>query len=100
MAPTRQGHRLHRRRPGTGVRARGRGLDVAATSLAPLRVEPAGALLLHDRAKRRQSLVQGVEPRLEELEQQAGALRQKLEMAGAPRLIHTVRGVGYMLKAE
>jgi DNA-binding response OmpR family regulator len=26
------------------------------------------------------------------------ALRQKLEVAGAPRLIHTVRGVGYVLR--
>jgi DNA-binding response OmpR family regulator len=28
------------------------------------------------------------------------ALRQKLEAAGAPRLIHTVRGVGYILREE
>jgi two-component system, OmpR family, response regulator MprA len=28
------------------------------------------------------------------------ALRQKLESAGAPRLIHTVRGVGYILREE
>jgi DNA-binding response OmpR family regulator len=27
------------------------------------------------------------------------ALRQKLEAAGAPRLLHTVRGVGYVLRA-
>jgi two-component system, OmpR family, response regulator MprA len=28
------------------------------------------------------------------------ALRQKLESAGAPRLIHTLRGVGYVLREE
>jgi two-component system response regulator MprA len=28
------------------------------------------------------------------------ALRQKLDAAGAPRLIHTVRGVGYILREE
>ncbi|HNP71087.1 MAG TPA: response regulator transcription factor [Kouleothrix sp.] len=28
------------------------------------------------------------------------ALRQKLEAAGAPRLIHTIRGVGYVLRDE
>jgi DNA-binding response OmpR family regulator len=28
------------------------------------------------------------------------ALRQKLEVAGAPRLIHTVRGVGYVLRED
>jgi DNA-binding response OmpR family regulator len=28
------------------------------------------------------------------------ALRQKLELAGAPRLIHTVRGVGYVLRED
>jgi len=28
------------------------------------------------------------------------ALRQKLEASGAPRLIHTVRGVGYILREE
>jgi len=28
------------------------------------------------------------------------ALRQKLDAAGAPRLLHTVRGVGYILREE
>jgi two-component system response regulator MprA len=28
------------------------------------------------------------------------ALRQKLESAGAPRLIHTLRGVGYVLRED
>jgi DNA-binding response OmpR family regulator len=28
------------------------------------------------------------------------ALRQKLELAGAPRLIHTLRGVGYVLRED
>jgi DNA-binding response OmpR family regulator len=28
------------------------------------------------------------------------ALRQKLEVSGAPRLIHTVRGAGYILREE
>ncbi len=29
-----------------------------------------------------------------------GYLRRKLEEAGEPRLIHTVRGVGYVLRQE
>ncbi|WP_280451238.1 winged helix-turn-helix domain-containing protein, partial [Nocardia cyriacigeorgica] len=29
-----------------------------------------------------------------------GYLRRKLEAAGEPRLIHTVRGVGYVLRAD
>ena len=29
-----------------------------------------------------------------------GYLRRKIERAGEPRLIHTVRGVGYVVKAE
>lgn len=28
-----------------------------------------------------------------------GHLRQKLEAGGAPRLIHTIRGIGYTLRA-
>jgi DNA-binding response OmpR family regulator len=28
------------------------------------------------------------------------ALRQKLELAGAPRLLHTIRGVGYVLRED
>jgi two-component system, OmpR family, response regulator MprA len=34
------------------------------------------------------------------LEVYVRALRQKLELAGAPRLIHTIRGVGYVLREE
>ena len=34
------------------------------------------------------------------LEVYVGYLRRKLEAAGGPRLIHTVRGVGYVLRAE
>jgi len=33
------------------------------------------------------------------LEVYVGYLRRKLEQGGAPRLVHTVRGVGYVLKA-
>jgi DNA-binding response OmpR family regulator len=29
-----------------------------------------------------------------------GYLRRKTESAGAPRLLHTVRGVGYILRAQ
>lgn len=34
------------------------------------------------------------------LEVYVGYLRKKLEASGHPRLIHTVRGIGYVLKAE
>ncbi len=34
------------------------------------------------------------------LEVYVGYLRKKLEFGGHPRIIHTVRGIGYMLKAE
>jgi two-component system response regulator MprA len=34
------------------------------------------------------------------LEVYVGYLRRKLEAADAPRLIHTVRGVGYILHGE
>ena len=34
------------------------------------------------------------------LEIYIGYLRKKLEAGGAPRLIHTVRGVGYVLRDE
>ena len=34
------------------------------------------------------------------LEVHIGHLRQKLEAEGEPRLIHTIRGVGYVLREE
>ncbi|MEW8959741.1 MAG: winged helix-turn-helix domain-containing protein, partial [Moorella sp. (in: firmicutes)] len=34
------------------------------------------------------------------LEVYIGYLRSKLEAGGEPRLIHTVRGVGYVLKEQ
>jgi two-component system response regulator MprA len=39
-------------------------------------------------------------PTSNSLEVYAGYLRRKLEQAGRPRLIHTVRGVGYVLREE
>jgi two-component system response regulator MprA len=38
-------------------------------------------------------------PTSNSLEVYVGYLRRKTEMDGAPRLIHTVRGVGYVLRA-
>jgi two-component system response regulator MprA len=40
------------------------------------------------------------EPTSNSLEVFVGYLRRKTEAAGEPRLIHTVRGVGYVLRAE
>lgn len=39
-------------------------------------------------------------PTSNSLEVYVGYLRRKTEGAGAPRLIHTVRGVGYVLKVK
>jgi two-component system response regulator MprA len=39
-------------------------------------------------------------PTSNSLEVYVGYLRRKLEAAGLPRLIHTVRGVGYVLRSE
>jgi len=39
-------------------------------------------------------------PRSNSLEVYVGYLRRKLEESGRPRLIHTVRGVGYVLRSE
>ena len=39
-------------------------------------------------------------PTSNSLEVYVGYLRRKTEEAGEPRLIHTVRGVGYVLRAE
>jgi len=41
-----------------------------------------------------------LEPASNSLEVFVGYLRRKTEAAGEPRLIHTVRGVGYVLRAE
>ena len=38
-------------------------------------------------------------PSSNSLEVYIGYLRRKTEAAGAPRLVHTVRGVGYVLRA-
>ena len=41
-----------------------------------------------------------LEPASNSLEVFVGYLRRKTEANGEPRLIHTVRGVGYVLRAE
>jgi two-component system response regulator MprA len=42
----------------------------------------------------------GHDPGSNTLEVYIGYLRKKLEGAGASRLLHTVRGVGYVLRAQ
>jgi two-component system response regulator MprA len=41
----------------------------------------------------------GHEPNTNNLDVYVGYLRRKTEVGGAPRLVHTVRGVGYVLKS-
>ena len=41
-----------------------------------------------------------LEPASNSLEVFIGYLRRKTEVGGAPRLIHTVRGIGYVLRAD
>jgi two-component system, OmpR family, response regulator MprA len=88
--------------PGAHTARRGdRAIDLTRTEFALLE------LLLRNagRPLPRETIMDRVwgwesEPTSNSLEVFVGYLRRKTEAAGEPRLIHTVRGVGYVLRAE
>jgi two-component system response regulator MprA len=86
---------------GREVHRAGRRLDLTRTEFALLEllVRNAGKVLARDVIMDR---VWGyeLEPASNSLEVFIGYLRRKTEAGGEPRIIHTVRGVGYVLRAD
>lgn len=92
---------LHIDGAGRRVRRAGRELDLTRREYELLTVLAAG----HDVVQSRERLLATVwgytfDTDTNVVDVFVGYLRRKLEAAGEPRIIHTVRGVGYVLRAD
>lgn len=88
-------------RPGRRVHRAGREVELSRTEfdLLEVLVHNQGVVLARDRLY---ELVWGgeLQPESKTLDVYIGYLRRKLEAEGEPRLIHTVRGIGYVAREE